>query len=32
MRKRPSWHEYFMFIAKIVSTRSTCNSRPTGAV
>ena len=32
MKKRPNWHEYFMFIAKIVSTRSTCNSRPTGAV
>lgn len=31
-RIRPSWHEYFMLIAKIVSTRSTCNSRPTGAV
>jgi len=31
-RMRPSWHEYFMLIAKIVSTRSTCNSRPTGAV
>jgi dCMP deaminase len=31
-RKRPNWHEYFMFIAKIVSSRSTCNSRPTGAV
>uniref|UniRef100_A0A831ZX07 dCMP deaminase family protein n=1 Tax=Desulfacinum infernum TaxID=35837 RepID=A0A831ZX07_9BACT len=31
-RQRPSWHEYFMLIAKIVSTRSTCNSRPTGAV
>ena len=29
---RPSWHNYFMFIAKVVSTRSTCNSRPTGAV
>ncbi len=29
---RPSWHEYFMLIAKLVSTRSTCNSRPTGAV
>ena len=27
---RPSWHEYFMLIAKLVSTRSTCNSRPTG--
>jgi dCMP deaminase len=31
-RPRPSWHEYFMLIAKIVSSRSTCNSRPTGAV
>jgi len=31
-KPRPSWHEYFMLIAKIVSTRSTCNSRPTGAV
>jgi len=29
---RPDWDEYFMIIAKIVSTRSTCNSRPTGAV
>jgi dCMP deaminase len=29
---RPEWKEYFMMIAKIVSTRSTCNSRPTGAV
>ncbi len=27
----PSWDEYFMLIAKLVSTRSTCNSRPTGA-
>ena len=32
MSRRPSWHEYFMLIAKLVSTRSTCNSRPTGAV
>jgi dCMP deaminase len=31
-KQRPSWHEYFMLIAKIVSSRSTCNSRPTGAV
>lgn len=31
-RVRPTWDEYFMLIAKIVSTRSTCNSRPTGAV
>ena len=30
--RRPNWHEYFMLIAKIVSSRSTCNSRPTGAV
>lgn len=29
---RPTWDEYFMAVAKIVSTRSTCNSRPTGAV
>lgn len=29
---RPSWHEYFMLMAKMVSTRSTCSSRPTGAV
>ena len=29
---RPSWHEYFMLIAKVVATRSTCNSRPIGAV
>lgn len=29
---RPSWNEYFMAIAKIVSTRSTCTSRPVGAV
>lgn len=29
---RPGWNEYFMVVAKIISTRSTCNSRPTGAV
>jgi dCMP deaminase len=29
---RPSWHEYFMAMAKVVSTRSTCNSRPVGCV
>jgi dCMP deaminase len=29
---RPNWDEYFMLIAKLVSSRSTCNSRPTGAV
>ena len=32
METRPKWDEYFMFIAKVVSTRSTCSSRPTGAV
>ena len=29
---RPSWEQYFMIIAKIVALRSTCNSRPGGAV
>ncbi|MDR1885099.1 MAG: cytidine deaminase [Synergistaceae bacterium] len=29
---RPSWDEYFMAMAKLASSRSTCNSRPTGAV
>jgi len=29
---RPSWDQYFMIIAKIVALRSTCNSRPGGAV
>ncbi len=29
---RPSWHEYFMMLAKLVSVRSTCNSRKIGAV
>ncbi|MDR1535963.1 MAG: dCMP deaminase family protein [Planctomycetota bacterium] len=29
---RPEWHEYFMAVAKLISTRSTCNSRPTGAI
>lgn len=29
---RPSWHEYFMMLAKMVSVRSTCNSRKVGAV
>ncbi len=24
---RPSWHEYFMMLAKLVSVRSTCHSR-----
>jgi dCMP deaminase len=29
---RPNWHEYFMLLAKLVSVRSTCNSRKIGAV
>ncbi|MCM8778248.1 MAG: cytidine/deoxycytidylate deaminase family protein [Candidatus Omnitrophica bacterium] len=30
--KRPSWDEYFMEIAKLVATRSTCLRRQVGAV
>ena len=30
--KRPNWDEYFMQIAKLVSSRSTCLSRQVGAV
>jgi dCMP deaminase len=29
---RPSWHTYFMLLAKLISVRSTCNSRKIGAV
>ncbi|RKX70844.1 cytidine deaminase [candidate division WOR-3 bacterium] len=29
---RPSWHEYFMEIAKLVAQRSTCLRRKVGAV
>jgi dCMP deaminase len=29
---RPNWHEYFMLLAKLISVRSTCNSRKIGAV
>ncbi|UQZ90929.1 CMP deaminase [Deltaproteobacteria bacterium Smac51] len=29
---RPAWDEYFMAIAKVISTRSTCSSRPVGCV
>ncbi|MDR2352671.1 MAG: dCMP deaminase family protein [Deltaproteobacteria bacterium] len=29
---RPNWHEYFLAMAKVVSTRSTCSSRPVGCV
>ncbi|MBW3001640.1 dCMP deaminase family protein [Candidatus Woesearchaeota archaeon] len=31
-KHRPSWDEYFMVLAKVAATRSTCLSRPTGAV
>lgn len=30
--KRPSWDDYFMMLAKLAASRSTCVSRPTGAV
>lgn len=32
MKKRPSWDEYFMEIAKVISKRSTCLRRSIGAV
>jgi len=31
-QKRPSWDEYFIMLAKLAASRSTCLSRPTGAV
>ncbi len=31
-QNRPSWDEYFMLLAKLAATRSTCYSRPVGAV
>lgn len=31
-QNRPSWDEYFMMLAKLAASRSTCLSRPTGAV
>jgi dCMP deaminase len=32
MNKRPSWQQYWMMMAKFISSRSTCSSRPVGAV
>ena len=32
MQKRPSWPEYYLSIAKVVSTRSTCERKQVGAV
>lgn len=32
MGMRPNWHEYHMLQAKLAASRSTCNSRPQGAV
>ena len=32
MMKRPSWDEYFLEIAKLVASRSTCLRRQVGAV
>jgi dCMP deaminase len=32
IQKRPSWDEYFMMLAKLAASRSTCLSRPTGSV
>jgi dCMP deaminase len=29
---RPGWNDYFMVLAKVAASRSTCNSRPTGCV
>lgn len=30
--KRPEWNQYFMMLAKVAATRSTCVSRPVGCV
>ena len=32
VKERPSWHEYFMGIARLAATRSTCLRRQVGAV
>jgi dCMP deaminase len=31
-RHRPEWHEYFLMLAKLAATRSTCLAFPVGAV
>lgn len=31
-KTRPDWHQYFMAIAQLVATRSTCLASPVGAV
>ena len=32
LKYRPDWHEYFLLIARVVATRSTCISFPVGSV
>jgi len=32
MKNRPGWHQYFMEMAYLASTRSTCLRRQVGAV
>ena len=32
MKTRPSWDEYFMQLAHLASSRSTCLSRQVGAI
>ena len=31
-KRRPSWDQYFLDIARLVATRSTCNRREVGAI
>ena len=32
LENRPTWHEYFLMLAKLAATRSTCLAFPVGAV
>jgi dCMP deaminase len=32
LENRPNWHEYFLMLAKLTATRSTCLAFPVGAV